>query len=246
MERLERPFHYFFTQNKNNSMSVLLLLNVLQDDSNKDALDSISLLELMLKGGYMMIPLLILSIIGVYIFAEKLMHINKAAKTPDKFMEQIKQLVLSGDINAAKLLCSQTLTPIARMIEKGIVRIGNPLKNIEVSIENVGKIEVYKLEKNLSLLATISGAAPMIGFLGTVTGMIQAFISIAQEEGVVSPKLLSSGIYEAMITTAAGLFVGILAYLGYNFLVNKVQKLIHSMEYTSIDFIDLLQEPQSK
>ena len=138
------------------------------------------------------------------------------------------------------------VTPIARMIEKGIVRIGNPLKNIEVSIENVGKIEVYKLEKNLSLLATISGAAPMIGFLGTVTGMIQAFISIAQEEGVVSPKLLSNGIYEAMISTAAGLFVGILAYLGYNYLVTKVQKLVHSMEYTSIDFIDLLQEPQSK
>ena len=159
-------------------------------------------------------------------------------------MDQIKQLVLAGDISAAKLLCGQTATPIARMIEKGISRIGNPMKNIEVSIENVGKIEIYRLEKNLSLLATISGAAPMIGFLGTVTGMIQAFISIAQEEGVVSPKLLSSGIYEAMITTAAGLLIGILAYLAYNFLVTRVQNLIHKMEYTSIDFIDLLQEPQ--
>ena len=130
------------------------------------------------------------------------------------------------------------------MIEKGLSRIGSPLKNIEVAIENIGKIEVYKLEKNLSLLATISGAAPMIGFLGTVTGMIQAFISIAQQAGAVSPKLLSGGISAAMVTTAAGLFVGILTYLGYNFLVGRVQKVIHNMEYNSIEFIDLLQEPQ--
>ena len=207
---------------------------------------NISLLELLFKGGYMMIPILLLSVTAVYIFVERVMTINKAAKTPDQFNDQIKQLVINGDISGAKMLCNQTATPIARMIEKGIARIGNPLKNIEASIENVGKIELYKLEKNLSLLASISGAAPMIGFLGTVTGMIQAFISIAQEEGVVSPKLLSSGIYEAMITTAAGLFVGILAYLGYNFLIARVEKLVHSMEYTSIEFIDLLQEPQSK
>ncbi len=223
-----------------------LMLNILQDDSSAEVLNSVSLLDLMLKGGYMMLPLLVLSIAGLYIFIERMMHINAASKTPDSFMDEIKQLVLAGDISAAKSLCMQTSTPIARMIEKGIARIGNPLKNIEVSIENVGKIEIYNLEKNLSLMATISGASPMIGFLGTVTGMIQAFISIAQEEGVVSPKLLSNGIYEAMITTAAGLCVGILAYLGYNFLISKVQKLIHSMEYTSIDFIDLLQEPQSK
>ncbi|MEQ6121306.1 MotA/TolQ/ExbB proton channel family protein [Reichenbachiella sp. MALMAid0571] len=207
---------------------------------------NISLLELLFKGGYMMIPILLLSVTAVYIFVERIMTINKAAKTPDQFNDQIKQLVINGDISGAKMLCNQTATPIARMIEKGIVRIGHPLKNIEASIENVGKIELYKLEKNLNLLASISGAAPMIGFLGTVTGMIQAFISIAQEEGVVSPKLLSSGIYEAMITTAAGLFVGILAYLGYNFLIARVEKLVHSMEYTSIEFIDLLQEPQSK
>ena len=128
-----------------------------------------------------------------------------------------------------------------RELKKGL---GGELKNIEASIENVGKIEIYKLEKNLSLLATISGAAPMIGFLGTVTGMIRAFMAIAQEEGTVSPKLLSSGIYEAMLTTAAGLFVGIIAYLGYNYLVTRVQKLIYKMEYTSINFMDLLQEPQ--
>mgnify|MGYP001794787010 FL=1 len=191
-----------------------------------------------------MIPILVLSIVAVYIFVERVRTINGASKTPDEFMSQIRQQVEKGDVNGAKLTCQHHDSPVARMIEKGITRIGSPLKNIEVSIENVGKIEIFKLEKNLSLLATISGAAPMLGFLGTVIGMIQAFISIAQEEGSVSPKLLSEGIYTAMVTTAAGLFVGILAYLGYNYLVTRVQKVIHKMEYNSIDFIDLLQEPR--
>lgn len=209
-----------------------------------EATESISLLELLLNGGYMMIPILVLWIVSIYIFVERTRTLNSASKTPDSFKDQIRSLVFSGDISAALVLCGKTDTPVARMIEKGLSRIGNPLKNIEVSIENVGKLEIYRLEKNLNLLATISGAAPMIGFLGTVTGMIQAFIAIAQEEGAVSPKLLSSGIYEAMITTAAGLFVGILAYLGYNYLVSKVGKVIHTMESNVIDFIDLLQEPK--
>lgn len=204
----------------------------------------ISFFDLLLKGGFWLVPLVILWIMAIYIYFERLRNLNRASKTPFEFMDKIKELVVNGDVNGAKLLCSQTESPIAKMIEKGITRIGSPLKTIEASIENVGKIEVYKLEKNLSLLATIAGAAPMIGFLGTVSGMIQAFIAIANEEGSVSPKLLSTGIYEAMITTAAGLVVGIIAYLGYNYLVSKVQKAIHYMEYTSIDFIDLLQEPQ--
>ena len=204
----------------------------------------ISFVELLFKGGFWLVPIAVLSVMAIYIFVERIRTVKRASKTPVEFMDKIKNLVLEGDINGAKLLCSQTESPIAKMIEKGIHRIGSPLKTIEASIENVGKIEIYKLEKNLSLLATIAGAAPMIGFLGTVTGMIQAFIAIAQEEGSVSPKLLSTGIYEAMITTAAGLVVGIVAYLGYNFLVARVQKVIHHMEYTSIDFIDLLQEPR--
>lgn len=208
-----------------------------------DANEALSIFDLLLKGGYMMVPLLILSISAIVILVERVLSINNASKTPAAFMDEIKRLVLGGNINEARLLCSKTNTPIARMVEKGISRIGSPLKNIEVSIENVGKIELYKLEKNLSLLATISGAAPMMGFLGTVTGMIQAFIAIAQEEGSVSPKLLSSGIYEAMITTAVGLLIGIVAYLSYNYLVTRVQKLVHKMEYTTVDFIDLLQEP---
>ncbi len=204
----------------------------------------LSVLDLALKGGFMMIPILALWVVGIYIFFERLFALKKAAESPDQFMARVKEQVLRGDINGAKLLCSQNPTPVARMIEKGIARIGSPLKNIETSIENVGRIEIFKLEKNLPLMATISGAAPMLGFLGTVIGMVKAFISIAQEEGAVSPKLLSEGIYTAMITTVAGLIVGVIAYLAYNYLVTRVQKIIHAMEYTSIDFIDLLQEPK--
>lgn len=206
------------------------------------AKQNIGLLDLLIKGGYMIIPLYLLFILAVFIFVQKLLVLKKASKTPSYLMDQVKILVQSGQIEKAKMLCVGENTPVANMIAKGIERIGSPLKTIEVSIENVGKIELYKLEKNLGILATVSGAAPMIGFLGTVTGMIQAFIAIAQEEGMISPKLLSSGIYEAMITTAAGLVVGIVAYLGYNYLVAQVSKLVHHMEYTSIEFIDLLQD----
>jgi len=204
--------------------------------------ESIGLLDLLIKGGYMMIPLYLLFILAIFIFFERLLTLKKASTTSSHLMDQVKVLVQSGNTEKARILCASENTPVANMIAKGIERIGSPLKNIEVSIENVGKIEIYKLEKNLNLLATVSGAAPMIGFLGTVTGMIQAFIAVAQEEGMVSPKLLSTGIYEAMITTSAGLVVGILAYLGYNYLVAKVSKLVHNMEYSSIEFIDLLQD----
>lgn len=210
----------------------------------ENAAESVRVIDLLYKGGYVMIPLIILSIVAIYIFVERTLTIKKASRVPEQFTEKIRALVSSGDISGARLVCSQTDSPVARMIEKGVTRIGSPLKTIEASIENVGKIEIYRLEKNLTLLATISGAAPMIGFLGTVTGMIQAFIAIAQEEGNVSPQLLSTGIYEAMVTTATGLAVGIIAYLGYNYLIAQVNKVVHKMEYTSIDFIDLLQEPR--
>lgn len=203
---------------------------------------SIGLMELLVKGGWMMIPLYILFILAVFIFIEKVITLRKASKSPKHLMDQIKILVQTGKIDQAKILCQSEDTPIANMLAKGLDRIGSPLKNIEVSIENVGKIEIYKLEKNLGILATVAGAAPMIGFLGTVAGMIRAFIGVAQEEGMVSPKLLSTGIYEAMITTATGLVVGIIAYLGYNYLVTQVSKLVHRMEYSSVEFIDLLQD----
>ncbi len=192
----------------------------------------------------MMIPIFLLSLVAVYVFVERMRTLKQASASPDAFMAKIKELVLQGDLSAAKVVCAQSDTPMSRMIEKGLNRIGSSLKNIEASIENVGRIEIYRLEKNLSLLATIAGAAPMLGFLGTVMGMINAFMAIAQEEGAVSPKMLSAGIYEAMITTAAGLVVGVLAYLAYNYLVTRMQKIVHSMEYSSIEFIELLQEPK--
>lgn len=206
--------------------------------------EALSVIDLAIKGGFMMIPIILCSFIAVYVFVERVLTVNKANQSPDAFMGRIKELVLKGDINGAKLFCNQFDSPIARMIEKGVARIGSPLKTIEASIENVAKLELFKLEKNLSILATVSGSAPMMGFLGTVIGMVQAFISIAQEEGSVSPKLLSSGIYTAMITTVAGLVVGIIAYLAYNYLVTRVSKVVHKMEYSSIEFIDLLQEPR--
>ncbi len=222
---------------------MMLLQIVSPEVIDSSGQDTLTVLGLLMKGGWTMIPILILSIVAVYIFVERLLTLQKASGLPKEFMDKIKKMVLDGDVQGAKSLCIQTNSPTARMLEKGISRLGSPLKNIEASIENVGRIEIYKLEKNLNVLATISGAAPMLGFFGTVIGMIQAFMAIAQEEGSVSPKLLSSGIYEAMITTAAGLFVGIIAYIGYNYLITRVQKVVHRMEYTSVEFVDLLQEP---
>ncbi len=222
-----------------------MLLQIVTDAATEVAPEAaISVWELAQEGGFLMIPIVLSSFVAVYIFVERILTINKANRSPDVFISKIKELVLKGDINGAKLLCAQFDSPIARMIEKGVTRIGSPLKNIEASIENVAKIELFKLDKNISILATIAGAAPMMGFLGTVIGMVQAFIAIAQEEGSVSPKLLSSGIYTAMVTTVAGLIVGIIAYLGYNYLVTRVSKVVHKMEYSSVEFIDLLQEPK--
>ena len=222
----------------------MILFQISTPDSTATADTAISLWDLTLAGGPLMIPIAISSFIAIYIFVERLLTINKANQSPEAFMGKIKELVLRGDINGARLFCSQFDSPIARMIEKGLSRIGSPLKNIEASIENTGKIELFKLEKNLNIIATVAGAAPMMGFLGTVMGMVTAFIAIAQEEGSVGPKLLADGIYTAMITTVAGLIVGIIAYLAYNFLVTKVSKVVHKMEYSSIEFVDLLQEPR--
>ena len=165
--------------------------------------EALSVIDLAIKGGFMMIPIVLCSFVAIYIFVERVLTINKANQSPEAFIGRIKEMVLRGDVNGAKLLCSQFDSPIARMIEKGVARIGSPLKTIEASVENVAKLELFKLEKNLSVMATVAGVAPMMGFLGTVMGMVGAFIAIAQEEGTVSPKLLANGIYEAMVTTVA-------------------------------------------
>jgi len=208
---------------------------------------TLSIIDLMMSGGVggqlIMLALLILSIIAVYIFVERWLTIQRAGKENPQFMNSIREHVQKGNLDAARSLCNQTDTPVARMLEKGVARIGRPLNDISAAIENVGKLETYKLETNLATLATISGAAPMIGFLGTVIGMILAFHEMANAGGQVNVEMLASGIYTAMTTTVAGLVVGILAFLGYNVLVTRVEKVVFKMEAGSTAFIDLLHEP---
>lgn len=202
----------------------------------------LSIIDLALGGGVVMIPIALLLIIAIFIYFERYLTIRKAAKSDPKFMLNIRDYISGGNVDAAKMLCKNTDTPIARMIEKGIIRLGTPLKNIEVAVENVGKLELYKMEKNLAVLAMIAGVGPMLGFLGTVTGMISAFYTISVSDQI-SPKVLSGGIYQALVTTVAGLIVGIVANVAYNSLVAMVEKMIYKMEATTVEFVDLLQEP---
>jgi biopolymer transport protein ExbB len=205
--------------------------------------NTLSVLELALKGGWIMIPLLLMSAIAVYIFVERLLTIRKAGKEDSNFMNNIRDCITTGRIEAAQSLCRNTNSPVARMLEKGISRIGRPLQDISASIENTGKLEVYRLEKSVALIATISGAAPMLGFLGTVIGMIKAFFNMANSDQGVVISALAGGIYEAMVTTVAGLIVGIIAFICYNIIVASIEKVIYKMEARSIEFLDLLNEP---
>ena len=202
---------------------------------------SISLLELLLKGGWVMVPIFFLSFVTFYILIERFIVIKKASMNTTKFMEKVKSLILQGDVKSAKNLCEQTESPVARMIEKGIMRLGRPLKDIESSIENTGKIEVYKLEKNLSILGIISGVAPMLGFVGTISGVIKIFYNISIEENI-SIGAIAEGLYEKMITSAAGLIVGIIAHVAFHYLNLLMDRVIYKMESNSLEFIDLLQE----
>ncbi|MCG8341093.1 MAG: MotA/TolQ/ExbB proton channel family protein [Cytophagales bacterium] len=220
----------------------LLQITIAQSNSLQETNETMTAFTLLLKGGWVMLPIFFLSVAGMYLIIEKLIALKKANKTPKQWMDKIKERIRVGDTVEVKLLCQQENTPIARIIEQGIEKMSDSREYIEASLENVGKMEAYKLEKNLSLLGTISGAAPMLGFLGTVIGMIQAFIVMAQKHDNVNLQLLSSGIYQAMITTAAGLVVGIIAYLGYNYILAQIQKIIHNMEYTAGKFIELLHE----
>ncbi len=203
----------------------------------------LSLWELAKEGGWIMVVLAIFSVIAVYIFSERFITINKASKRDDNFMNVIRECMINGKLEEAKDLCRQTDTPISRMIEKGISRIGKPLNDIQTAIENVGNLEVSKLEKGVALIGMISGAAPMLGFLGTVTGMIRAFYDMSMAGNNIDIELLSAGIYEAMVTTVGGLFVGILAYIFYNIIVSKIDKVVNLLESKSIEFMDVLNEP---
>ncbi len=232
------------------------MLNFFIQDRTEEALGelepevtekTLSIMELLLNGGVagqvIIAVLFVLLFMAVYIYFERLFAVKSASKMDANFMNQIKDHVSNGNIQGAKVLCVQQNSPVSRLTEKGISRIGSPLDDINTAIENAGRLEVYKLEKNVSILATIAGAAPMIGFLGTVIGMVLAFHQLATSSGQAEMGSLAEGIYTAMTTTVAGLIVGIIAYMGYNHLVVKTDKVVHQMEAMAVDFLDLLNEP---
>ncbi len=207
---------------------------------------SYSLIDMAVKGGPLMIVLLLLSIVAIFIFGKKWWMIRQAGKIDKDFMMDIRDYIHDGKLKSAKTLCGKFDTPVARMVESGIDRYGKPLGDIQTAIENVGNVEVARLEKGLPYLAMIAGGAPMIGFLGTVLGMVQAFFNMSQAGNNIDITLLSSGIYTAMITTVGGLIVGIIAYFGYNYLTSKVSNVVFQMESSTIEFMDLLDEPVVK
>ena len=207
---------------------------------------SFSLIEMATKGGWLMLVLLLLSVIAIYIFGKKWWLIRNAGKIDKDFIADIRDYIHDGKIKSAQTLCSKYDAPVARMVEAGIVRIGKPLSDVQTAIENIGNVEVARLEKGLPYLATIAGGAPMIGFLGTVIGMVQAFFNMANAGNNIDITLLSSGIYTAMITTVGGLVVGILAYFGYNYLTARISSLVYSIESATIKFMDVLAESGSE
>jgi biopolymer transport protein ExbB len=208
---------------------------------------TLSIYKLIMDGGLggqiIIALLLVLLAVALYIYFERFFAIKAASKTDSNFMNQIRDHVSNGKLDAAKVLCIQVNSPASLLIEKGISRIGKPLADINTAIENAGRLEIYKLEKNVSVLATIAGAAPMIGFLGTVIGMIVAIHEIANAGGQIDIKMLSDGLYTAMTTTVAGLIVGIISYIQYNHLVVRTNKVVYEMEAKSVEFLDLLNEP---
>jgi biopolymer transport protein ExbB len=227
--------------------------NILEGGTSTIETEQISMWQLIwgydsISGEYSLTSLIVMSLLfifsftAIYVFIERFMTIQKALKGKKDFMQKINNFVLSGDLNGAKEHCKSSNNPIARMIEKGLQRVGKPMKDITTSIENIGKLEISKLERRLSMLATISGVAPMLGFLGTVLGMVKVFQNMSKEK-TFEIASLSGGIMEAMITTVGGLIVGIIAYVAYNYLVSKVDKVIHNMEGASIEFIDILEAP---
>lgn len=210
------------------------------------AVPPLNLWSLSLKGGFIMIPIVLLSLVTIYIFVERLLVLRDAARQDNTFMQRIKDYIHAGDVESALNLCKKNPTPVARLIEKGITRLGRPMNDVLVAIENVGNIEVAKLERRFTWIATTAGGAPMLGFLGTVTGMVSAFYSMAAAGEAADITTLSSGIYEALVTTVAGLVVGIIALFAYNYLVSRVNTVVNQLEASTMEFMDLLNEPANK
>ena len=233
-------------------MLQLFMKNALQEGAElvpeeESVEKTLSIIELISSGGtagiLIILLLFALLLIACYIYFERLFAIKAASKVDPNFMNQIKDHVSNGKLESANVLCAQVNTPVSRLIAKGVSRIGRPLEDINIAIEHAGRLEVYGLEKNTSILATIAGVAPMIGFLGTVIGMILSIFEIANSGGNIDIKLLADGLYTAMTTTVGGLIVGIISYIAYNHLVVRTNKVIHKMEANSVEFLDLLNEP---
>jgi biopolymer transport protein ExbB len=222
-------------------LATVLLQGAVGVEAGKQA--SMSLLDLYFAGGWVMYPITLLSFVALYIFIERYVVIKQAAKEDVNFMNRIKDYMHDGKVDAALQLCRSTNSPAARMVEKGLTRLGRPLNDISTAIENVGRLEIYKLEKGFPTLATIAGAEPLLGFFGTVIGMVQAFYQMSVAGNALDISTLSGGIYVALITTVGGLIVSILAFFGYNTLVVRVEKVVYNLEATSVEFMDILNEP---
>lgn len=224
------------------------MFNLLQIDTLQKAAaalpapEKISMWNLLEKGGFIMYPLYILLAAAIFVFTERLIAIRKASRIDDNFMRIIRDNIITGNVSAARSLTRNTDNPVARMIDKGIQRIGKPIDAIEKSMENVGKLEMYQMEKNLSILSLIAGIAPMFGFLGTIIGMVQLFYGIAST-GEYTLNTIAGGIYTKMITSGTGLIIGLIAYMAHNYLSTQIDKTVNKMEMASFEFMDILQEP---
>ena len=224
-------------------MGFLQLLMQEGQETAVTAAQRLTLLDFAIKGGWVMVPIFLLFLVATYIFIERFYVIKRASKQDTNFMNRIKDYIHDGKIDAAMALCKSTDSPSARMIEKGISRLGRPLHDISTAVENVGKLEISKLERGFPTLATIAGAEPMLGFLGTVIGMVRSFYNMEQAGNNIDVSMMSGGIYTALITTVAGLIVGILGYFAYNTLVVRTEKVVFSLEATMTEFLDILNEP---
>jgi biopolymer transport protein ExbB len=233
--------NWFFLQVTNPTSSVADSLRQVNNTNNASA-PSMNLMDMLTNGGPLMIPLALLLVLAIFFFFERLIAIRKASNIDPNFMNIIRDNVYTGNVAAARSLAKNTPNPVAKMIDKGLQRIGKPIDAIEKSMENVGKLEIYKMERNLSILSLVYGIAPMFGFLGTIIGMLQLFYNI-NSSGEFTPAQIAGGIYTKMITSASGLIIGLLAYVGANFLNAQIDKTVNKMEAASAEFIDVLQEP---
>ncbi|MFB6248636.1 MAG: MotA/TolQ/ExbB proton channel family protein [Salinibacter sp.] len=215
------------------------------DSAQAAASQATSLLDVLVLGGWVMIPLVLLSVLTIYLFIERWITIREASSNPDAITDRVREYVRNGDVDGAIAYCERKDVPITRILQQGLERLGRPISEIQDAVQAAGKHESFELEKRTNLLASIAGIAPMLGFFGTVIGMIRAFQQIQNLQGNVNPSVLAGGIWEALVTTAAGLLVGILALFSYNFLIGRIRRLTNDMERSATDFIDLLQEPVS-